>query len=126
MANMPRTFSLATLLLAITIVCLLCGVAVNCPFLLEPFFALFFGIPVMAITCVLSCFSKQRGLLIFNALVGAIFALALLPTFGPLLRPAPLTFDSPDLSFTVPAIGAMAFGGSFLLMEIHDRSRQSH
>jgi len=121
---MPRTFSLARLLIAITLICLICGMGVNVPFLFDPLLVLFWWLPVAAITCLLASFSKQRGLLIFNALVGAIFAMALMPTLGPLLKPAYGDWDTPDLTFTIPALGALLFGGSFVLMEIHDRKSQ--
>jgi hypothetical protein len=121
---MPRTFSLARLLLVITAFCILCGVAVN---VLENPFIAFIFVPTAFATLVLAGFSRHRALLIFNALVGATFGFALHPAFERLVDPGPRTWESPDLSLISPALGALLFGGIFLLAEkLDSRTRTNN
>src|SRR4051812_28948747 len=65
---MPRSFSLARLLLAITALCLLCGLAVNFPLLSAVF------IPSLVAFLVLLPFSRRRVKLFLYITVGAIVA----------------------------------------------------
>src|SRR5262249_29241230 len=124
---MPRTFSLARLLLAITIVGFACGAFANLPEI--DFWLVFFAllIPAIALTIVLSIFSQHRCFLIFNAFVGAVFGFAVLPSFARPLGLGSCCFDSrTNLSaFISPLVGALLFGGLFLLAEKLDSRSQT-
>src|SRR5882724_4739239 len=121
---MPRTFSLAMLLIVITLACLLCGLAANNPDFFQPLPVLYVCAPGALVTLPLVCLSKHRGLLLFNSLVGAVFGFAVLPLIGPFLEPEPGSFGQPDYAFTLPAIGALLFGSIFLLAEIYESRLQ--
>jgi len=118
---MPRTFTLARLMLGVSLFCILCGCAVNFPFALSPEFAVLLA-PAIGITLILSFFSKHRGVLILIAFVGALYGIAAYPAIGPLLR----WFESNSglmvqyLALAAPpAIGATVAGGSFLHLEVY-------
>src|SRR5439155_26473754 len=107
-----RTFSLARLLLAITLVGFACGAAANIPEI--DFWMMFTAllVPAIALTLVLSRFSKHRGLLIFNGFVGAAFGFTVLPSFA---KPLGSSFcgcfeSSTNYSvFILPLVGALLF-----------------
>src|SRR3954471_8716784 len=66
--SMPRTFSLARLMLGITALCLLCGFAVNFPLLSA------MVIPTLVAFLALRPFSRSRVQLLIYIAVGAIAA----------------------------------------------------
>jgi hypothetical protein len=119
---MPRTFSLAALLVAITLFCILCGLAVNFP---ETAFlvALLFS-PAIAVMIALSRFSKHPVLLMFNAIVGGVFGFAAYPSFGAIVTESGLGIGG-YLAFTAPpTLGVLVAAGGFLLIEMCDRRSQ--
>jgi hypothetical protein len=117
----PRTFSLATLLLAITLISLLCGLAVNFP--QESFdFVLTASllVPTLVVILLLGV-SCQRRTVSTLALFGAIL--------GALIGPA-VSYSGPPMNWwqhyklvfipaTIPpALGALRFGGTALIIDI--------
>lgn len=74
MRCMPRTFTLASLMLGITLFCILCGLAVAFP-VASILCVLVAGVsapPAAVVWLVLARFSKQRGSLLWNVFVGAV------------------------------------------------------
>jgi hypothetical protein len=136
----PRTFSLARLLLAITLFCLLCGLAVAFPG--EAFFAVIVSPPVIAWLVMLP-FSNRRVALSVWSFLGAfiaLFLLGLLPAiFDPIFFAAHESFPPwlgggksflegglivgiICLSLT-SALGALLAGGAFLIVEHRRRTK---
>src|SRR5438094_514998 len=118
---MPRTFSLARLLLGITLFCLLCGLAVNFP---EVAIALAWATiataavlcPTMCITLVLVHMANHRGSLIFIAFVGAVYGIAARLTLFPLWWTLNYGGNVFYLSLaTPPALGAFITGTALVL-----------
>jgi hypothetical protein len=112
----PRTFSLARLLVAIALIAVICGLAVNFPALFNPFTALFLA-PAAVTILVLSSFAKYGALSIFNAFIGAIFGFAAMPLAGPSPTSLCCVDAASDWALVFPALGASLLGGIFLLAE---------
>jgi len=132
---MPRTFSLARLLVAITLFCLFCGLAVNYPEASLPFLQLFSLFIPFAIVCLtLVSFARNRKTVLAISTVGGL-VLWLLVTppvihMGHPALQANWDFIVRDyLSVTIYApLGALLFGGAALADDILNRreSRNQH
>jgi Na+/proline symporter len=110
----PRTFSLATLLLSITLISLLCGLAVNYPEVSLAFLlicSLFIPFAIVCLTLV--SFSYNRKAVLASAIVGGLVSCAL---FTPAMQmgPTPRTIlDAVGRECLPVAINA-AFGALLL------------
>jgi hypothetical protein len=123
----PCTFSLARLLVFVTLVGFVCGAVANLPHI--DFWGIFIAllVPAIALTLLLSSFSRHRGLLIFNGFVGSTFGFTVLPFFATPLGDGFCGCVDSGTNFSVfipPLIGALLFGGVFLLVEKLDSRSQ--
>ena len=116
---MPRTFSLARLMLVITALCLLCGFAVNFPLLsailIPPLFALLVFIP----------FARRRVQLIMYVTVGTIAAAYFVGLTVKAVQPVPMTETDRWAAIAAIAIAttvsALTWGGAALFDELVHR-----
>jgi hypothetical protein len=115
---MPRTFSLARLMLVITLIGLACGCAVNFPY--EYLIDVFVFFPTLVPALVLFYFSKSRTLSLCFTLLGYLYGFAAPPLIEALARS--FEFAEPvkiaDAShFIMPGFLAFVAGLSYLLVE---------
>jgi len=116
---MPRTFSLARMMLVITALCLLCGFAVNFPLLsailIPPLFALLVLIP----------FARRRVQLIMYVTVGTIAAAFFVGLTVKRVQPVPMTEADRWAAVAAIAIAtsvsALTWGGAALFEELVHR-----
>lgn len=139
---MPSTFSLARLLVAITLFCLLCGLAANFPdvFFQSLFLFGFFVLPSLLAWLAMVPFSNQRVFLSLLSILGAFggncFVWVILDTFGPAIDALVLRrlFNgSSDLerlifaaivaTLTLPPLCTLLMGGTFLYEELRRRRK---
>jgi hypothetical protein len=145
---MPRTFSLARLLLGVTLFCVLCGLAVNYPVETIPFIAIP-SLFVLPPTCcvVVSRFSRRPDACFAAAMIGMfsgyavdfLLARLLLPSWNPISSLEPLGLADPDNPFVglgltavvcavgalPPVLGALLAGGGFILKDLYSPAVQS-
>ena len=124
---MPRTFSLARLMLGITAFCLVCGLVVNYPELAIALASAIICIaavlcPTMFITLALVNKANHRGTLIFVAFVGAVYGIAARLSLFPLWWTLNHGGDAFFMSLAIPpALGAFITGTAFVLIERYRR-----
>jgi MFS family permease len=126
---MPRTFSLARLLLFITLLCLLCGLAVNFPaFVIAWFlFGLCFAPTIMA-WLMLNRFARSPSNVFSLSCVGALVGYAVLaPAIMRAWHYDPFWLGTFFAYYTVfsfsPAISALLVGGIAIWLEQPVRDR---
>jgi hypothetical protein len=118
---MPRTFSLARLLLGITMFCAVCGVAVNYPeaALACAYAGGYFG-PTIIVWLLLIRFSDHPVLLSVNCLVGVFVGFL----FAPSIMWPSSWWDMFVFEAIPPALGALLLGGAALADEFVQRRRE--
>jgi len=131
---MPRTFSLARLLVAITLFSLFCGLAVNFPIvaLICGATVLFF-VPTFLVWLVLASYSRHGHAMAFTSFVGAICGLTV---GGPLalLVMSPISVnDSPLMQWfkwfvlaLIPALGALFLSAALLILGRYVDRHKAH
>jgi hypothetical protein len=119
---MPRTFSLAGLMVGVTLLCLVCGLAVNYPVgarvvaLVVALIAILIA-PTVIVWLGLMRLSRHRIALTFTSVVGGMLGFVLwigvveLSLFGSGWAAIGL--------FTVPAIGALFLSGIMLVADVY-------
>jgi len=127
---MPRTFSLARLMLGITLFCILCGLAVNYSEMMFAYVLICASFLPTAIVCLtLVSFSRRRKTVLILSILGAF--VPVLP--GPAVMhtgPEPLTVWQAINGLwpfaILPPLGALLFGGAALLNDFSSRQSTPH
>jgi len=116
---MSRTFSLSRLMLGVTVFCVLCGLAVNFPLavILCAFVAALSLPPAVVVWFALARYSKQRGSLLWNVVIGAFAGCmgGVIASGGDFVGPSWLGFLSVMI---YSSIGALVWGCLGLLDEV--------
>jgi len=122
---MPRTFSLARLMLGITLFCILCALAVNYREASFAYALLFASFVPTAIVCLtLVSFSRRRKTVLFCSIIGALMIgmcclpVQLLPPPGDPTRIWTHTAPMFSAMTVFPPLGALLFGGAALLVDL--------
>jgi hypothetical protein len=125
---MSRTFSLARLMLGITLLCVMCAVAVNFPIaaILVAYLVVQL-LPVVFVWFVLTRYSPHRGGLAFTCLVGGLLGLIPVSPFaaGAVLDDLDLIDDfwRGPLAFAIlafgAAVGALLLSWALLLCDVY-------
>ena len=123
MHRMSRTFSLGRLMVGVTVFCVLCGLAVNFPEVAMGCAGLgLFCAPTVIVCGVLGKYSIRPSSLWTLSLLGAFVGLLLVPGFGLTWRSGWQDYVQFFLRVQIPpALGALLFGGSGLMVELRLR-----
>jgi hypothetical protein len=127
---MPRTFSLSRLLLFITLLCLLCGLAVNFPLQTLAFVFIAGAFVPTAIVCLtLVSFSRRRMTVLIISMLGAGICVLLGPAqihMGPPPRTVWESVQPLYAGMSFPALGALLLGATALAADAFLQPRREN